>query len=75
MFDIVWDKKAFEQLVAIHPDQRTTITYAAARLKDWPECRGVQPCSEKQHKLKVGRYQVLFDVDSTIEINEINYEL
>jgi len=73
--DIVWEKKAFEQLVAIHPDQRTTITYAAAGLKNWPECFSVQPCSEKQYKLRVGRYHVMFDVNAAIEIKNINCEL
>ena len=75
MKEIMWKKNAFEQLVMISPDQRETITYAAARLKDWPECGGVQHCTDSQHKLQVGRHHVQFEVNSAIEITNINYEV
>jgi len=54
-------------------DQRTTITYAAAALKNWPECRGVKRLVQHQYqyRLRVGRYRVFFNIDSAVKIIRI----
>lgn len=70
MYEVLWEKKAFKQLLAISHDQRTTIIFAAAGLKNWPECSGVKRLNghQYQYRLRVGRYRVLFDVDSAVRI-------
>ncbi len=73
MYDVLWEKKAFKQLMAIEYAQRTTITYAVARLQNWPACSGVKRLAGHQYayRLRVGRYRVLFDVEAAVRIIRI----
>ena len=73
MYEVLWEKKAFKQLMVIAHDQRKTITYAAGALKNWPECRGVKRLVQHQYqyRLRVGRYRVFFDIDSCVRIIRI----
>lgn len=72
-YEVLWEKKAFKQLMAISHDQRKTITCAAAGLKNWPEYSGVKHLTGHlyHYRLRVGRYRVLFDVDSAVRIIRI----
>ena len=74
MYDVVWEKKAFKQLLSNQHDQRITIAYAVAGLKKWPECHGVQPNAghQNQYGLRLGRDRVLFNVGSAIQIVNID---
>ena len=36
MYEVLWEKKAFKQLMAIRHDYRKPITEALARLHNWP---------------------------------------
>ncbi|MBM4311287.1 MAG: type II toxin-antitoxin system RelE/ParE family toxin [Deltaproteobacteria bacterium] len=73
MYEILWEKKAFKQLMGIELTQRRTITHAAARLHNWPACAGVKRLAGHQYayRLRVGRYRVFFDVDSAVRIIRI----
>ncbi len=73
MYEVLWEKKAFKQLMAIEYAQRTTITYAVARLQNWPACSGVKRLAGHQYayRLRVGRYRVLFDVEAAVRIIRI----
>ena len=73
MYEVQWEKKAFKQLLAISHDQRKTITYAAAGLKNWPDCPGVErhTSHKNQYELRLGRTHVLFNVDSAVRIISI----
>ena len=41
MYEVLWEKKAFKQLMAIRHDHRKPITEAVAGLQSWPVCCGV----------------------------------
>jgi len=73
MYEVLWEKKAFKQLLAIDHAQRKTITYAAATLQNWPACTGVKRLAGHQYayRLRVGRYRVLFDVETAVRIIRI----
>jgi len=73
MYEVLWEKKAFKQLLAIRHDQRTVITYAVAGLKNWPACNGVKRLvgHRYHYRLRVGRFRVLFDVESHVRIIRI----
>ena len=73
MYEVLWEKKAFKQLLAIRHDHRKTITEAAAGLQTWPSCSGVKRLAGHQYayRLRVGRYRVFFDVDSAVRIIRI----
>lgn len=73
MYEVLWEKKAFKQLLAIRQDRRQPITTAAAELRNWPECTGVKRLvgHPYQYRLRVGRYRVLFDVDTNVRIIRI----
>ena len=73
MYEVMWEKKAFKQLLAIRRDQRKPVTDAAAALQNWPACTGVKRLvgHSYQYRLRVGRFRVLFDVESAVRIIRI----
>lgn len=73
MYEVLWEKKAFKQLMAIEHAQRTVITHAAARLQDFPACSNVKRLAGHRYayRLRVGRYRVLFDVEAAVRIIRI----
>ena len=73
MYEVLWEKKAFKQLMAIHHDHRKPITEAVLGLHNWPACTNVKRLAGHQYayRLRVGRYRVLFDVDSAVRIIRI----
>jgi mRNA-degrading endonuclease RelE of RelBE toxin-antitoxin system len=74
MYDVLWEKKAFKQLLSTQHGQRITIAYAVAGLKRWPECHGVKRNAghHNQYGLRLGRDRVLFYVDSAVRIASID---
>jgi len=73
MYEVLWEKNAFKQLLAIRHDHRKPITDAAARLQKWLACTGVKRLAGHQYvyRLRVGRYRVLFDVEAAVRIIRI----
>jgi len=73
MYEVMWEKKAFKQLMAIEHAQRKTIVHAAAGLQSWPACSNIKRLAGHQYafRLRVGRYRVFFDVDSAVRIIRI----
>ena len=73
MYEVLWEKKAFKQLMAIRHDHRKSITDAAAGLQSWPACSGVKRLAGHQYayRLRLGRYRVLFDVETDVRIIRI----
>ena len=74
MYDVLWEKKAFKQLLSTQHGQRITIAYGVAGLKRWPECHGVKRKAghKNQYGLRLGRDHVLFNVDSAVRIASID---
>ena len=74
MYDVLWEKKAFKQLLSTQHAQRITIAYAVAGLKKWPDCHGVKRHAghQNQYGLRLGRDRVLFNVDTAVRIVSID---
>lgn len=74
MFKVAWKEKAYKQLKKIRNSrERETVYDAVGTLVNWPDCRNVKALTNHEHgyRLRVGRYRVLFDVQSTVQIIEI----
>lgn len=69
MFGIEWKKKAFRQLRKLdHQDQKKIVS-AVKNLSTWPECSNVKALKNLPgHRLRVGRYRVIFEVDEMVRI-------
>jgi mRNA-degrading endonuclease RelE of RelBE toxin-antitoxin system len=75
MFKIAWKQKAFKQLHKIKNQQdREDIYNAVGTLSNWPDCTNIKALvnHDSQYRLRIGRYRILFNVDTTIKIIEIN---
>lgn len=75
MFKIAWKEKAYKQLCKIRNQQdQESIYIAVEALSNWPNCKNVTALSkhECKYRLRVGRYRVLFNADTTVRIIEIH---
>ncbi|MGE0083639.1 MAG: type II toxin-antitoxin system RelE/ParE family toxin [Desulfococcaceae bacterium] len=70
MFAIRWSKKAVKQLLCFPLKERVRISDAVDGLAAWPECRNVKALKDNSfmYRLRVGRYRILFDVETSIRI-------
>jgi mRNA-degrading endonuclease RelE of RelBE toxin-antitoxin system len=74
MFKVAWKEKAYKQLKKIRDSrERETIYDTVGTLANWPDCRNVKALinHERGYRLRVGRYRVLFDIQATVQIIEI----
>ena len=74
MFKIAWKEKAFRQLRKVrNQHDKESIYEAVGALQNWPDCRNIKSLVNHEHgyRLRIGRYRVLFDVDTAIKIIEI----
>ncbi len=73
MHHIEWKQKAIKQLKQIDKTQQKKIVIASKNLTNLPDCQGVKALENHkyQYRLRVGRYRVLFDVESEIKIINI----
>jgi mRNA-degrading endonuclease RelE of RelBE toxin-antitoxin system len=63
--EIEWTAKARKQFRRIDAEQRGTIREAVGTLADWPRCGNVKgPGRAGRLPLRVGRYRVLFTVNT-----------
>jgi len=75
-YDVRWTVRAAKQARKIPPADRRRIVEAVGDLADWPTCRerrDVKPLKrhERHYRLRVGRYRVLFDVETTLRVVSI----
>lgn len=74
MYAINWRPKARKQVGKIMDrNARHLIEEAVSGLQDWPACNNVKPLVNHPYgyRLRVGRFRILFDVETTIRIIEI----
>jgi mRNA-degrading endonuclease RelE of RelBE toxin-antitoxin system len=74
MFKVAWKEKAYKQLKKIRDKhERESVYDTVGKLANWPACRNVKALTnhERGYRLRVGRYRVLFDVQTTVQIIEI----
>jgi mRNA-degrading endonuclease RelE of RelBE toxin-antitoxin system len=74
MFKVAWKEKAYKQLKKISDNrERETVYDTVGKLTNWPVCRNVKALTNHEcgYRLRVGRYRVLFDVQATVQIIEI----
>lgn len=74
MYRIYWTPKAQRQLAKIGSlKDRETIYRAAGGLSDFPNCRNVKALVNHTYgyRLRVGRYRVLFDASTEVQIIDI----
>lgn len=74
MYAINWRPKARKQISRIvDRHARCLIEEAVSSLQGWPLCHGVKPLVNHQYgyRLRAGRFRILFDVDTSIRIIEI----
>jgi len=75
-YDVRWTIRATKQARRIPRDERRRIVSAVGELADWPACRerqDIKPLRNHayQYRLRVGRYRVLFDVESGLRVVSI----
>ena len=70
---IAWHQKALRQLRKLATADNQEVRRAVGNLTDMPECRNVKSLMNHEHgyRLRVGRYRVLFDWDSSVQVVEI----
>lgn len=69
MYAIEWKRKALKQLKQIDRQQQQQIVVAVRDLKNWPDCKNVKSLTNRDgYRLRVGRYRVLFDVETQLQI-------
>jgi len=74
MYKIYWKTKAQKQLVKISSlKDREAIYRAVETLKEFPNCRNVKALTNHRpgYRLRVGRYRVMFDADTEVNIIDI----
>ncbi len=69
-YDVQWQKKATKQLLKLMPLMQKRITAAVEVLKDSQTWTNVKALTNHQysHRLRVGDYRVLFDADTSPEL-------
>lgn len=74
MYEINWQPKARKQVRKINDlAVRLEIEGAVDDLQQWPACTRVKALANHQYeyRLRVGRFRILFDVDTAIRIIDI----
>ena len=74
MFNVAWKEKAYRQLQKIRNlHERDSVYDAVGNLVNWPDCRNVKALTNHKwgYRLRAGRYRILFDVQTNIQIIEI----
>lgn len=70
MYRIQWKRKAQKQLLKITSRHAEQIAEAVDSLAAFPECSNVKALTNHAYgyRLRVGRYRVFFNADTTVEI-------
>jgi len=70
MYTLQWSKKAFKQLSKVPTEDQQRIYRRSQELADFSTCLGVKKLTNHpyDYRLRVGRYRVLFTVDSDVKI-------
>ena len=73
MYKIQWLPKAYRQLKKIaNKKVKLSILDAVDTLEKWPDCKQVKSLKNREgYRLRVGRWRVIFDVTTKLEIVEI----
>lgn len=73
MYKIQWLPKAYRQLRKIaNKNVKLSILDAVDTLEKWPKCKQVKSLKNRSgYRLRVGRWRVIFDVTTILEIVEI----
>jgi len=73
MYCINWGKKALKQLLRFPEVDRIHVLDAVSKLEAFPAAQNVKSLSQHQYgyRLRVGRYRVLFDVETAVRIIDI----
>ena len=73
MYKIQWLPKAYRQLRKIVSKKvKLSILDAVDALEKWPDCKQVKSLKNRDgYRLRVGRWRVIFDVTTKLEIVEI----
>jgi mRNA-degrading endonuclease RelE of RelBE toxin-antitoxin system len=65
MINIVWEKTAAKQYEKLSADMKIKIAAAVENLYSWPQVKHVKKLVNRpDYRLAVGRYRVIFTVDS-----------
>ncbi len=70
-YSVAWSQKALKQARKVPLQDRARIVAAVGALADWPACKAdIKPLKNhaRQYRLRVGRYRVLFDVMTAVEV-------
>ncbi len=69
MYAIEWKRKALKQLKRIEYEHQKQIVLAVRNLQQWPDCKDVKPLVNRSgYRLRVGRYRILFEVETQLQI-------
>jgi len=74
LFNINWTNKATKQLLKITTADRPRIVNAVNQLSAFPSVRQIKALSNhaSDYRLRVGNYRVLFAVNTTVRIIQID---
>ncbi|MEC9483157.1 MAG: type II toxin-antitoxin system RelE/ParE family toxin [Halomonas sp.] len=75
-YQVQWTLKAIKQAKKIPPPDRSRIADSVGALAEWPEAtasKDIKPLKKHQHqyRMRVGRYRVLFDVETGLKVVSI----
>lgn len=75
-YQVQWTLKATKQASKIHAADRATLIERVGGLAAWPACKethDIKPLTrhQYQYRLRVGRYRVLFDVETGLQVVSI----
>lgn len=75
-YQVQWTLKATKQARKIPKPNRSRIIASVGELEDWPACittKDIKQLKRHQHhyQLRVGRYRVLFDVETGLRVVSI----
>lgn len=69
---IRWTKKAHKQYLKLPAQAKAQLATAVGQLANWPECKNVKALQGRtDYRLRVGNYRVIFAVDTTARIIQI----
>jgi mRNA-degrading endonuclease RelE of RelBE toxin-antitoxin system len=75
-YAVQWTVRAVRQARGIPPADRARIVAAVGKLSDWPACLRTLDIGRlrnhaRDYRLRVGRYRVLFDVETAVRVVSI----
>lgn len=70
MVEVLYSKKAAKQLRKLQPADSKTVRSECNKLANMPDCSNVKALvnHERQYRLRVGNFRVLFDFDGAARI-------